>query len=233
VVEPVFNHFTPMPAGPLRSSLLQLAREDGVPVKDVLVADASRRTTSLNAYVSGFGATRRIVVYDTLLDTGSPDEVRLIVAHELGHAKNRDVLWGTLIGAVGVALLVCVLALLGRWSWLLARAGVNSLGDARAVALVLALIALLTFVGGPVSNLLSRRIETRADVHALNLTHRPAAMVDVQRRLATTNLSDLDPSSLVFAMFATHPTTPQRIALARDWAHLHHEPVPRSVAPQR
>ena len=73
VVEPVFNKFTPMPDGPLRTSLLQLAREDGVPVKDVLVADASRRTTSLNAYVSGIGATRRIVVYDTLVDTAPPE----------------------------------------------------------------------------------------------------------------------------------------------------------------
>src|SRR4029077_12310053 len=83
VVEPVFNSFTPMPAGELRTSLLTMAARDGVPVRDVLVADASRRTNSLNAYVSGFGATRRIVVYDTLLKDATPDEVRLIVAHEL------------------------------------------------------------------------------------------------------------------------------------------------------
>ncbi len=87
VVEPVFNKFTSMPAGELRTSLLSLARSDGVPVDDVLVADASRRTSSLNAYVSGLGATRRIVVYDTLLDSASDREVELIVAHELGHAK--------------------------------------------------------------------------------------------------------------------------------------------------
>ena len=230
VVEPVFNTFTPLADGPLRSSLLQLAREDGVPVTDVLVADASRRTSSLNAYVSGIGATRRIVVYDTLVDNAPPSEVRLIVAHELGHAKTHDVVWGTLMGAVGVALLVCLLGLLGRWQWLLDRAGVTSLGDGRAVALVLALVALLTAVAGPGQNLLSRRIETRADVHALDLTHEPTAMVEMQRRLSTTNLSDLDPSPLVFGMFSTHPTAPQRIALARDWASLHHQPVPPGLA---
>ena len=109
VVEPVFNKFTPMPAGPLRTSLLSMAARDGVPARDVLVADASRRTNSLNAYVSGFGATRRIVVYDTLLKDATPDEVRLIVAHELGHAKAGDVLWGTLVGALGVAVAVCAL----------------------------------------------------------------------------------------------------------------------------
>jgi len=123
-------------------------------------------------------------------------------------------------------LLVCVLALLGRWSWLLDRAGVASLGDARAVALVLAAVALLTFVAGPVENLLSRRVETRADVHALDLTGEPEAMVAMQRRLSVTNLSDLEPSPLVFGLFSTHPTGPQRIGLARDWARLHKVSVP-------
>lgn len=226
VVEPVFNTFTPMPDGALRTSLLELARQDGVPVQNVLVADASRRTSSLNAYVSGIGATRRIVVYDTLLEKTPPDQIRLIVAHELGHAKNRDVVWGTLMGAVGIALLVCLLGLLGRWAGLLDRAGVSSLGDARAVALVFALIALLTAVSGPGQNLVSRRIETRADVHALNLTREPTAMVAMQRRLSVTNLSDLSPSPLVFGLFSTHPTAPQRTALARDWARLHDAPVP-------
>ena len=143
VVEPVFNRFTPMAAGPLRTSLLDLAARDGVPAKDVLVADASRRTSTVNAYVSGFGATRRIVVYDNLVDQASPEEVRLVVAHELGHAKNKDVLWGTLAGALGIAALVCVLGLLLRSEWLLGRAGVSSAGDARAVALLLALVAVL------------------------------------------------------------------------------------------
>jgi STE24 endopeptidase len=231
VVEPVFNKFTPMADGALRTSLLQLARDDGVPVEEVLVADASRRTTALNAYVSGIGATRRIVVYDTVVDKAPPDEVRLIVAHELGHAKRHDVVWGTVLGALGVAFMVCLLALLGRWSWLLGRAGVDALGDGRAVALVLALIAVLTFVAGPAENLLSRRIETRADVHALALTNDPGATVAMQRRLSVTNLTDLEPSPLVFSLFATHPTGPQRIALARDWARLHGVPVPPGLAP--
>lgn len=230
VVEPVFNKFSSMPDGPLRTSLLELAARDGVPARDVLVADASRRTSTLNAYVSGFGATRRIVVYDTLLDKGSDDEVRLIVAHELGHAKNRDVLWGTLFGALGVAVLVCVLALLLRSSWVLGRAGVSSAGDARAVALVLALVAVLGFVAGPVQMLVSRRIETRADVHALELTRSPVQAAAMQRRLSVTNLSDLDPSPVVFVLFASHPTGPQRIALARTWARSTGMPEPPPLA---
>jgi len=231
VVEPVFNKFTSMPDSELRTSLLALAREDDVLVEDVLVADASRRTSSLNAYVSGIGATRRIVVYDTLVESAPADQVRLIVAHELGHAKSRDVVSGTLMGALGVALVVCLLALLARSQPLLGHVGVSSLGDGRAVAFALAVLAVLGFVSGPVQALVSRRIETRADLHALDLTRAPAPAIAMQQRLSTTNLSDLDPSPLVFGMFSTHPTGPQRIALARTWARLHDVSVPASTVP--
>ena len=87
----------------------------------MLVADASRRTRAVNAYVSGLGPTRRIVVYDTLLREAPPAEVVAVVAHELGHAKDSDVLTGTLIGALGAAAAVVALYLLGSWGGLLRR----------------------------------------------------------------------------------------------------------------
>lgn len=220
VVEPVFNRFAPLPAGELRDDLLALAERDGVPVDDVLVADASRRTTALNAYVSGFSGTRRIVVYDTLLARATPAEVRLVVAHELGHAERRDVLVGTLLGALGAAAAVCALFLLLSWRPLLAPSGASGAGDPRVVPLVLALIAVGSFALGPVENLVSRRIELRADVHALDLTRDPQVFIDAQKRLARTNLSDLDPNRLAYWLFATHPSTTERIALAREWERL-------------
>lgn len=226
LIEPVFNRFSPLPAGPLRSSLLELAQADGVPVSDILVADASRRTTALNAYVSGFGRTRRIVVYDTLLSSASPAEVRLVVAHELGHAKSNDVLAGTLLGALGVAAGGCAAYLLLGWPWLLRRAGVGGLADGRSVALVLFALTVAALLATPLGSLVSRRIEARADVHSLDLTRDPATFVATERRLAVSNISDLDPNLLVYAIFATHPTGPQRIALARDWARLHEVAVP-------
>ncbi|MGN6333608.1 MAG: M48 family metalloprotease [Motilibacteraceae bacterium] len=231
VFEPLFNRFTPMPAGPLRAELLELAERDGVPVSYVLVADASRRTTALNAYVSGLGATRRVVVYDTLLQQADPAEVRLVVAHELGHAERRDVLHGTLLGALGAAAGVCVLAVLLGWAPLLRRAGVDGLADGRSVALVLALATLLSAVGGPFQQLVSRRLEARADVHALDLTQDPRTFALMQRRLAVANLSDLTPPVVAHVLFTSHPTGPQRIALARDWARVHAVPEPASLAP--
>ncbi len=221
VVEPVFNKFTPMPAGELRTSLLDLARADHVPARDVLVADASRRTASLNAYVSGFGSTRRIVVYDTLLKQAPPAEVRLVVAHELGHAKRGDVLHGTLVGALGAAVACCLGYLLLGSPWLLRRAGVPGLADGRSIALLLALVAIGGVLSMPLQNLVSRRIEARADVHSLDLTADPAAFIDGEKRLAITNLSDLSPHPIAYALFAGHPSSPQRIALARDWEKLH------------
>jgi len=217
LVEPVFNKFTPLEPGPLRTELLALAERDGVPVKDVLVADASRRTSAVNAYVSGLGPTRRIVVYDTLLREADPDEVVSVVAHELGHAKDRDVATGTLIAALGAATAVCGLYLLGAWSGLLRRAGVESLADPRGIALIVAVVTVVGLVATPLQNLVSRRIEARADHHALVLTDDPDTFEAMERRLALVNLADVDPNPLEHVLFASHPSTVERIAAARAY----------------
>ncbi len=112
VVEPLFNDFTPLPSGTLRSEVLALADREGVAVDEVLVADASRRTTTLNAYVSGFAGTRRVVLYDTLVDGVPRDQALSVVAHELAHARYDDVLVGTGMGAAGAVLAFGVLGLL-------------------------------------------------------------------------------------------------------------------------
>ncbi|MFB4315643.1 M48 family metallopeptidase [Actinomadura sp. 21ATH] len=256
VFEPVFNRFHSLPRGELRTSLLAMAERDGVPVKDVLVADASRRTTALNAYVSGFGSTRRIVVYDTLLKSTPRARVETIVAHELGHAENADVLHGTLIGALGVSGAVCLFHLLLSSPRLLRRAGVRTgadggaegedgggnegagaggraggAADPRSIALVLAMVTVAAQIGGPVQNLISRRIEARADAHALNLTRDPVTFVSMQHELSVRNISDVDPDIVERVLWTSHPSGPERIAMARDWARLHRVPEPPPLRP--
>ena len=232
IVEPIFNRFTPMADGQLRTSLLELAARDGVPVDDVLVADASRRTSSLNAYVSGFGSTRRIVVYDTLLDRANDGEIRSVVAHELGHAKENDVLTGTLLGALGAAVVVTALSLVLSWTPLLRHSGVSGIGDGRVVALLLALIAVTSLLTTPLQSWASRRIEARADVHALELTRDPTTFTQMQRRLALASKADLTPNPISSALFGTHPTTAQRMATARAWAMNNDVPVPPPLVPE-
>lgn len=224
VIEPAFNSFESMPAGQLRGDLLALAEANGTPVQDVLVSDASRRTTALNAYVSGFGSTRRIVVYDTVLDRLPDEQIESIVAHELGHVAADDVLTGTLLGALGGAGGVALLGWALTSPRLLRRAGAQGPDDPAVVPLVLLLVAVGTLVATPVQNLVSRQVEARADVHALDLTGDPAAFVAMQRGLAGGNLSDPDPPVVWHWLFGSHPTTAQRIALAEDWTLLERQP---------
>ncbi|RNL64240.1 M48 family peptidase [Nocardioides marmoriginsengisoli] len=214
VVEPLFNDFTSMPAGPMRTEIFALARAENVPIDDVLVADASRRTTTLNAYVSGFGSTRRVVVYDTVLSTLSRPEVASIVAHELGHAKHRDVLTGTVLGAVGSILGVGLLGLLFSSGWLLRRTGTDGVGDPRAVPLLLALVAVGAFLASPAQNTISRAIEARADRTALETTGDSATFIAMQRQLALRSLADPTPPRLSQFWFGSHPTVLQRIGMA-------------------
>jgi len=220
LIEPAFNRFESMPAGALRSDLLALAEKNGTPVQDVLVSDASRRTTTLNAYVSGFGSTRRIVVYDTVLEQLPDDQIESIAAHELGHVAANDVLTGTLTGALGAAAGVAALGWLLSIDALRRRSGADSPGDPRIVALVLFLMAVGTLLSTPLQNLVSRQIEARADVHALDLTRDPDAFMAMQRELAVANLSEPDPPAGLQWFFGSHPTTAQRIGLARDWERL-------------
>jgi len=226
LIEPLFNRFRPLEAGALRARLLELAATMGVPVRDVLVADASRRTTRVNAYVSGLGRTRRVVVYDTLLaasdgPAGPDDEVALVAAHELAHVRHRDVLWGTLGSAVLAA--VSVLAVVALFDLEGVRAGlaVDGLGDPLAVPGLLLLAALGGLLAAPVASAISRWAEARADWVALEVTRDPVTAVAVERRLALENRADLRPNRLLVALFASHPVTMARIAQAWLWAERH------------
>ena len=216
LVEPLFNSFTPLADGPLRTGVLELAKAEGVHVDDVLEADASRRTTTLNAYVSGFGSTRRVVLYDNLVRDVPEDQVLSIVAHELGHARHDDVLTGSLLGSAGSVMGIGLLGLV------LARRRTRAhdpemqeaAGDPAVVPRVLALVAVAGLLASPIQNGISRRIETRADVDAVLATKDPAAFIEVQRQLASRSLADLTGPAWSQFWFGSHPTTRERIAVA-------------------
>ena len=226
LIEPLSNHFTSLPDGELRTGILRLAEIEHVHIDDVLVADASRRTTTLNAYVSGFGDTRRVVLYDTLVDDLDRREVLSVVAHELTHARHDDVLTGSLLGACGAAFGVGLLGLvLGRRRrHEPIRPGEpgdhHEICDPREVPRLLALFAVASFLALPVQNTISRAIETRADVGALEATHDPRAFIAMQEQLATHSLNDPTPPALSQFWFGSHPTTLQRIALAERFESL-------------
>jgi STE24 endopeptidase len=206
LIDPVFNNFERLPDGPLRSEVLKLADRAGVDVGEVYRVDASRRTSAANAYVNGIGHTKRVVIYDNLIDDFTPGEVRVVVAHELGHQKHDDLLrglaWLALVAPAGTFLVQALSERFARREPLGTPAGLP------AIALAIALVG-LGF--GCASNALSRQVEGRADSFALELTRDPKDFVDFQQRIAVQNVSDPDPPDLVHLLFDTHPTTVERL----------------------
>src|SRR3954470_20998059 len=209
VIDPLFNKFTELPDSPLRTDVLRLAHKDGVDVGEVFGVDASRRTTGANAYVNGIGHTKRVVLYDNLLKDFSPDQVRSVVAHELGHVKHRDVPRGLLwLAIVAPAGMLVIQRLTERLAPEAARG--RSAGPVVLPAAALS-IALVSFVLNIPGNAMSRRVEASADAYSLKLDGNPAAMIGLERKLAIKNVSDPDPPDWVQVIFGTHPKTVERI----------------------
>jgi STE24 endopeptidase len=204
VIDPLFNRFDRLD-GPLRGEILALARKADVKVGQIYVMDASRRTTAANAYVTGLGSTKRVVIYDTLLDKFPPDAVRGVVAHELGHVHYRDVPHGLLY-----LLIVAPFGMLAvaRLSERMTRPGASPVP---AVALA---IALLVPAITMISNQLSRDVEARADRFSMQLTHDPKGLIEFQRKITIQNVGDPDPPGWVSFLLGTHPTAVQRIGQA-------------------
>ncbi|MBV9337555.1 MAG: M48 family metalloprotease [Solirubrobacterales bacterium] len=211
VLDPLFNEFTPLAQGETRSDVLELARAAGVKVGEVYSVDASRRTTAANAYVAGLGPTKRVVLFDTLLDRYSRNEIRVVVAHELAHVRGRDVSRGLLYAA-----LVAPAAALAvqRLSW--------ELSPERATPAALPALALAAVVvGAPtglIGNRLSRAIERRSDAYSLALTGAPEAFISFERAIALQNVADLEPPRWLTSLLATHPPTAERIGAAVSYS---------------
>jgi STE24 endopeptidase len=218
ILDPIFNDFTPLPEGETRSDVLELAAAAGVKVGEVYSVDASRRTTAANAYVAGLGPTKRVVLFDTLLDRYRRDEVRVVVAHELAHVRGHDVPRGVVFAAIVApagALAVQRLSLL-----LCAERGSASTLPALAFS-----AGLVSAPIGLIANGLSRALERRADAFSLELSSAPDAFVSFERAIALQNVADLDPPRWVTAVLATHPSTAQRIGAALAYARAHSAPA--------
>ena len=212
VIDPVFNDFEPLREGSLRTEVLELAERAGVDVGEVYRVDASRRTRAANAYVSGLGHSKRVVLYDNLISGFPRDEVRLVVAHELGHQKHNDLLrglaWLALVAPAGTFLTQALAERLRGGRPLGGPSGLPAI----ALAVTIAALAL-----GCASNVLSRQVEARADAFALDLTRDPADFVTFERRITLRNVSDPDPPWLLHLLFDTHPTTRERIGFGEAW----------------
>src|SRR5262245_45447430 len=213
VVQPLFNKFEPLDNPRLTADIKELGAKEGVTVDKVLVADASRRTTTANAYVSGLGPTKRVVFYDTILDGRfSQPELESVAAHELGHVARSHVWkglgWFALISIPGVFLV---------W-WFTERRG--GLPDPALVPLGIAVALVYSILVMPFGNLVSRRYEAEADWIALTATDDPQSFIGLEEQLTITSLGDPDPPAWSNLLFGTHPTPMRRIGMAEAFRTL-------------
>jgi Zn-dependent protease with chaperone function len=229
VIEPVFNRFTPLRDHDLRQAIHALTARADIPSTRVFQVDKSSQTRKLNAYVTGFGSTQRLVFYDTLLEEMKTDEAVVVAGHEIGHYRLGHIWKGILLsgaGAFGFMLLYFAVtrALLARFgaSW-----GVRDLADLASLPLLASSLAVLLFLTAPIPNFVSRSMEHEADIYALEITHDNDAAARAFLKLAGVNRSDPSPAPLVEAFLGTHPAVLDRVRFALDY-----RPWERGESPQ-
>jgi len=216
VILPIFYKVKPLSDMNLRESLLQMSKKfGGRNVDRVLVADESRRSIRANAFFSGVGKSRSIVLFDTLLSDFTRREIITVVAHELGHYVNKDI-WKE---ALTSGLLIIPPFYIADYTlrYALAASSLPNITDPAGIPLIFAVLIGVSFVLQPISNWLSRIVERNADEFALRAADDSGAQASAERRLADLSLSVDSPNRLVEVMFYTHPPASKRVQLAENW----------------
>ena len=211
---PIFNKFTPLEDEELEADLRALVARAGLSLKQVFVMDASRRSNYLNAYFTGLGNSRRVVLYDTLVKACPPAEVLSVIAHELGHWRGRHILKGFALSSAGLLLGLLLLKALLDWGSALALLGFSS-PDSFVLLLALPFLSALTgTLTAPVGAALSRRFEREADNAAFELTGDPQAFISLEQRLVRKAQADLLTPKALHWWYASHPLPEERISCA-------------------
>lgn len=216
VIAPLFDRYERLEPGPAREDAQRIAARAGIEVGGIYRVDASSRTSGLNAFVDGLGATKRIVLYDTLIDGNGLDRAarRAVIAHEVAHAERNDIPRGLLWVAIAVPLALLAAA---RLADRLAPGRDAARGLPVWLPALALSVALAASVLQVIGNGLSRAVESRADVRALELTGDPRAMIRLQRALSRRNFGDPSPPALQSFLLSTHPSTDERIGIALAW----------------
>ncbi len=221
VIEPLFNKFTPIEDESLREGITALAEKAGIHVSRVLRIDASKRSKHSNAYFTGIGRTKRIVLYDTLLEGMDRNEIIAVLAHEIGHWKKKHLL--KMLAALEIfSLATLYLAFrLIRSDFLLEVFHIGASTLFAKVILLAFLAGIVSLPLKPVMNFFSRRHERQADRASYELTHDPESMVHALVKLSKENLSNLHPHPLYVAMYYSHPPVLERIGFLRGLGKQH------------
>jgi STE24 endopeptidase len=215
-IDPLFNDFVPLRDPVLKQELLAEASRAGIEGGRVYQVDKSKQTTTMNAYVTGIGPSKRIVMWDTLLEKMDRDEILSVMGHEMGHYVLNH-LWKGLAFALLITLVVTVVAQ-PSLEWLIRRYGeawrISSVWDPAALPALLLIVSILTFLLSPAINGFSRHVEHEADAFGLELTHMNEATASAQVKLSEDSKSDPSPNAFIEWWRYTHPSAAKRIRFA-------------------
>jgi STE24 endopeptidase len=210
LIMPLFNKFSPLPEGPLRERLLGLGDRAGFRAKDIQVMDGSKRSRHSNAFFTGFGHFRKIVLFDTLVDQLQPTELEAVLAHEIGHYKKRHIpktmIWFACATLVGFYLI----SVLAKQEWFYHAFGFPTGSVVPAFLLFGLLAGVVTFWLSPIGHMFSRKYEYEADAYAAALMKEVRSLIGALRKLNEKNLSNLMPHPYYSGFYYSHPTLLER-----------------------
>lgn len=211
VIAPMFNTFTPLEEGELRTSIEDFANQVNFPIGRIDVMDGSRRSAHSNAYFSGFGKSRRIALFDTLLDKHSTDEIVSVVAHEVGHFKKKHIITGTALGILETGLMLFIFNYFITDIELFKVFGVEKASSYCGLIFFGMLYSPVSIVTSIFTTALSRKNEFEADEYALETTKKEEPLISMLKGLAASNLSHLTPHPLMVFLSYSHPPVSERI----------------------
>jgi STE24 endopeptidase len=219
LIMPLFNVYTPLPQGELRDKLIALSEKAGVKVENIYQMDMSKQTKKANAMFTGIGNTKRIVLGDNMIKGYTPDEIEVVIAHEMGHNILQHI-WKMIalmsfISAIGFLIIHLTMGrIINRYK---ARLKIEGMADIASLPLFMLIFVIFSLITLPVSPTYSRYLERQADKFALDLTGKPDAFITAMDKLAYQNLSDPNPSPVIEFLMYDHPPASKRIKFAETY----------------
>jgi STE24 endopeptidase len=210
LILPLFNKFTPLPDGSLRDRLLRLADQTQFRARSIQVMDGSKRSRHSNAFFTGFGGFRKIVLFDTLIQQLAEPELAAVLAHEIGHFKKKHIPKTLAASALGSLAAFYLISLLAKQEWFYRSFGFEPGSIVPALLLFGLLSGVVTFWFSPLAHWWSRRYEYQADSFAAEVMKEPGSLIGALRKLNEKNLSNLTPHPLYSGFYYSHPTLLER-----------------------
>jgi STE24 endopeptidase len=211
LILPLFNKMTPLEDGELRREIMACAERLGFPLAEISVMDGSRRSTKANAFFTGIGGTKRVVLFDTLVKNHTTEELVAVLAHEIGHYKLRHIVQHIVAAILNIGIFLFLAQWLIGWPALYAAFGVRQPSIYVGLALFLVLYGPLSRVLGIVRGAQSRRHEFAADRFAAEVTGLPHALGEALKKLSRNNLGNLSPHRLHVVLYHSHPPVLERV----------------------